>query len=53
MLYGQYPEFAEVYMTLKKLVEIGISEAVAKADSRSLSLAKGYAGPLRREIMVL
>jgi len=40
-LYGKYPEFTEVDVTLKKLVETGIDEAidkaVAKAEKKSLS----------------
>jgi predicted transposase/invertase (TIGR01784 family) len=66
-LYGEYPEFTEVDMTLKKLVETGIDEAIAKAEKKSLSrTAKAmksggeamdkimrYTGLSRREIMAL
>lgn len=42
-LYGKYPEFTEVDMTLKKLVETGIDEAIDKAVTRaeSRSLKQG------------
>jgi hypothetical protein len=40
-LYGEYPEFVEVDMTLKQLVYTGIDEAidkaVAKAEAKALS----------------
>jgi len=35
-LYGKYPEFMEVDMTLKELVDTGIDEAIDKAERRSL-----------------
>jgi len=34
-LYGKYPEFTEVDMTLKKLVDTGIDEAIAKAEVKA------------------
>jgi hypothetical protein len=34
-LYGKYPEFTEVDMTLKKLVETGIDEAIDKAVAKA------------------
>jgi hypothetical protein len=34
-LYGKYPEFTEVDMTLKKLVETGIDEAIEKAEIKA------------------
>jgi hypothetical protein len=36
-LYGEYPEFTEVDMTLKKLAETGIDKAVAKAEAKTES----------------
>jgi hypothetical protein len=41
-LYGKYPEFTEVDVTLKKLVETGIDEAIDKI--------RRYAGLSRREM---
>jgi len=35
-LYGNYPEFKEVDMTLKDLADTDIDEAIAKAERRSL-----------------
>jgi len=66
-LYGQYKEFVEVDMTLKKLVEVDVYKAVAKAEKRGVSrTAKAmkaggeaidkimhYTGLSRREIMAL
>jgi len=34
-LYGKYPEFVEVDMTLKQLVDTGIDEAIAKAEVKA------------------
>jgi len=34
-LYGKYPEFTEVDMTLKKLVYTGIDEAIDKAEAKT------------------
>jgi hypothetical protein len=36
-LYGKYPEFTEVDMTLKKLVETGIDEAIDKAVTKAVA----------------
>jgi len=66
-LYGKYPEFTEVDVTLKKLVETGIDEAIAKAVEEDMSrTAKAmkaggeaidkimrYTGLSRRKIMAL
>ncbi|GBU25839.1 hypothetical protein R83H12_02498 [Fibrobacteria bacterium R8-3-H12] len=66
-LYGKYPEFTEVDMTLKQLVDTGIDEAIAKAEKKSLSRTakamkaggeaiekiRRYTGLSRREIMAL
>jgi hypothetical protein len=45
-LYGKYPEFTEVDMTLKKLVETGIDEAidkaVAKAEAKAEARTKSF-----------
>jgi len=35
-LYGNYPEFREVDMTLKDLADTDIDEAIDKAESRGL-----------------
>ena len=35
-LYGQYPEFREVDMTLKDLADTDIDEAIDKAESRGM-----------------
>jgi len=34
-LYGEYPEFVEVDMTLKQLVDTGIDEAIDKAVAKA------------------
>jgi aminopeptidase N len=39
-LYGKYPEFTEVDMTLKKLVETGIDEAIDKAVAKAEAKAE-------------
>jgi ribosomal protein L12E/L44/L45/RPP1/RPP2 len=39
-LYGKYPEFTEVDMTLKKLVETGIDEAIDKAIDKAVAKAE-------------
>jgi len=36
-LYGQYPEFREVDMTLKDLADTDIDEAIDKAERRGIS----------------
>jgi len=42
-LYGKYPEFVEVDMTLKQLVDTGIDEAIEKAEAKAekRGLSKG------------
>jgi len=66
-LYGNYPEFREVDMTLKDLADTDIDEAIDKAERRGLTQAakamkKGgetidkimrYSGLSRREIAAL
>jgi len=39
-LYGKYPEFTEVDVTLKKLVETGIDEAIDKAVDKAVAKAE-------------
>ncbi|GBU23608.1 hypothetical protein R83H12_00224 [Fibrobacteria bacterium R8-3-H12] len=39
-LYGKYPEFTEVDMTLKKLVDTGIDEAIDKAVNKAVAKAE-------------
>ena len=38
-LYGDYPEFVEVDMTLKQLVDTGIDEAIDKAVNKAVAKA--------------
>jgi len=38
-LYGEYPEFVEVDMTLKQLVDTGIDEAIDKAVNKAVNKA--------------
>jgi len=38
-LYGEYPEFVEVDMTLKQLVDTGIDEAIDKAVDKAVAKA--------------
>jgi hypothetical protein len=66
-LYGNYPEFKEVDMTLKDLADTDIDEAIDKAERRGISqtakaMKKGgeaidkimcYTGLSRREIAAL
>ncbi|MDR2554475.1 MAG: hypothetical protein LBC64_03510 [Fibromonadaceae bacterium] len=66
-LYGKYPEFVEVDMTLKQLVHTGIDEAIAKAEKKCINRTakamkaggeaidkiKRYTGLSRHEIMAL
>jgi ribosomal protein L12E/L44/L45/RPP1/RPP2 len=42
-LYGKYPEFTEVDVTLKRLVETGIDEAIDKAVDKAVAKAEARA----------